>query len=443
MRGERVQPHQPVRAARRRAISVASSSGSPRSHPSERMTTTAPRPMRRPCSRLSCASDVADPRAARPVARRASAARRSARSGSRPASSRVMRVRRVPNANASTRRRAATARLHVLEQHPRVGLHRARHVEDQHERPVARARGRASGARAARRRSAATRAPCAAGRGPRRAARRTGARAPACAAAARARASRASSRRAIARSRSVYCGEVLLAQQLDLAPRRGHGSSLELAGARPRSRRGGRRRLTGRARQDRLRGLGDDRRSERAPAAANDRVERRVEHLEVLVARAQRGAQREVELVARRGVDDRERAVRGEQLADAAVRTPPARSAAANSVRRAVSRTPGVIAQAPPSTPCARTRSMSSRTFSAAPSVASRSLVAERDQRLRPRERLPDARQLVELRRAQPRRPRRHALARSRRARRAAARARSRPRGRATGSRSSGRGSGA
>ena len=39
----------------------------------------------------------------------ASAARRSARSGSRPDSSRVTRVSRVPNTNASTRARAATA----------------------------------------------------------------------------------------------------------------------------------------------------------------------------------------------------------------------------------------------------------------------------------------------------------------------------------------------
>ena len=66
-----------------------------------------------------------------------SAARCSARSGSRPASSRVMRVSRVPNANASTRAARGDAGLHVLEQHARVGRHRARDVEHEHEPPRA------------------------------------------------------------------------------------------------------------------------------------------------------------------------------------------------------------------------------------------------------------------------------------------------------------------
>ena len=43
---------------RRRASSAASTSGSPRSQPSESTTTNAPRPIRRPCSRFRVASEA-------------------------------------------------------------------------------------------------------------------------------------------------------------------------------------------------------------------------------------------------------------------------------------------------------------------------------------------------------------------------------------------------
>ena len=69
--------------------------------------TIEPRPIRRPCSRLSSA--IASPIRVPPdQSLTAAAARASARSESRPRSSRVTRVSRVPNTNASTRARAAT-----------------------------------------------------------------------------------------------------------------------------------------------------------------------------------------------------------------------------------------------------------------------------------------------------------------------------------------------
>ena len=54
-------------------------------------------------------------------------------SGSRLVSSRVMRVRRVPSANASTFCRPATAAWTKSQQRPGVGLHRSADVEQQHE----------------------------------------------------------------------------------------------------------------------------------------------------------------------------------------------------------------------------------------------------------------------------------------------------------------------
>ena len=135
VRLQRVEPDQPVRAAPRRAISRSSWSGSPRSQPSESSTTTAPRPSRRPCSRLSVASASLDPGAARPVARGVRA-RAPAPLGVAPAQ-----LRGHASAACRTRTpRPASGRhagLHVGEQHARVGLHRAGHVADQHERPRA------------------------------------------------------------------------------------------------------------------------------------------------------------------------------------------------------------------------------------------------------------------------------------------------------------------
>ena len=112
-----------------------------------------------------------------------------------------------------------------------------------------------------------------------------------------------------------------------------------------------------------------------------------------------------------------------------------ARSAAASVLQRPVTAAPGAPARhAPWSTPRSRTRSMSSRTFSATPSVASRSVLGiEREQRPRPRDRLPHARHLVELLARAAARPPRTPGARSPPARRAAARARSPPRARGVG----------
>ena len=109
VRLERVQPHDPVGAAPQpRHLRLEHARA--RRGPSRRRasTTTAPRPTRRPCSRFSVGERVADARAARPVADGLGGAARARGRGRGPRSSRVMRVSRVPNANASTRRRAAT-----------------------------------------------------------------------------------------------------------------------------------------------------------------------------------------------------------------------------------------------------------------------------------------------------------------------------------------------
>ena len=125
-----------------------------------------------------------------------SATRASARSRSRSCISRVTRVRRVPNTNDSVGPRAAGQRLDEPQQQPRVALHRARDVAQDHElarladlapphplhelapsrgsagtSPAARAGGRAGGARTGG--SAGARAAAAGGprTAPRRAAR--------------------------------------------------------------------------------------------------------------------------------------------------------------------------------------------------------------------------------------------------------------------------------
>ena len=106
---ERIDPHDAVGYAPRRCICSASSSGSPRSHPSERITTSAP-----PCHAAHAPAVVepgetfAETGSARPVGD----PRRSLGEGDVGVvapSSRVIRVSRVPRANASTRRRPATA----------------------------------------------------------------------------------------------------------------------------------------------------------------------------------------------------------------------------------------------------------------------------------------------------------------------------------------------
>ena len=88
----------------RRSISRATSIGSPRSQPSERITTTAPRATpRRPWRSLNAFS--ASPiRVPLDQSGAAAAARSIARSGWREASARVRRVSRVANTNASAPR---------------------------------------------------------------------------------------------------------------------------------------------------------------------------------------------------------------------------------------------------------------------------------------------------------------------------------------------------
>ena len=238
-----------------------------------------------------------------------SAARASARSGSRPASSRVIRVSRVPKAKASTRALGGDAGLHVLQQHARVGRHRARDVADEHE--PARALGRLAVA-------ALDQLAAVAQRGAHRRAQVVLVAAPARGARAAAEPLRAAPRDAREQLPGHgalgvgVLGEVLLAQQLHVAARGGHrltlgvgsglGAARRHADARqrgPRSRRG--------------------RRAGRAPAAPARRRRRRTprEDVQVRARGAQRGAQREVGVLARAGVDGRERAVGAEQLADA------------------------------------------------------------------------------------------------------------------------------
>ena len=208
---ERVEPDEPVRrAAQPRRARRASSSGSPRSQPSDSSTTNAPRPIRRPCSRFSVASE-APIRVPPDQSVTRSAARCSAQVGVAPGE-----LQRQPRELGAERERLdararGDARLHVLEQHARVGRHRARDVEHEHQRGAGAASARASAARAARRPGAATRAWSRAGRAGGRggapaacgATARIGPRAPAArAAAARRRARRRCRRRSPSSRRS-------------------------------------------------------------------------------------------------------------------------------------------------------------------------------------------------------------------------------------------------
>ena len=232
--------------------------------------------------------------------------------------------------------------------------------------------------------------------------------------------------------------EVLVAQQLDVRPRRGRdlGVALDLRHAALARHR--------RARQRELRHLVERGRRlwRRRPRRHEPLRERGVEGGQVLVARAERRPQGEVGGLAVDRVDRRQRPVRGQQLADAdpharrAHGRRPAASACRSGARRAAAQTSW-------STPLSRTASMSSRTLSTTPSVASRSASSSASSACAQAIVSPDAGQLVELlaaqagdRGADPRR-------RSRPARRAGARARSPPRAPGRGSRSSGRGSAA
>ena len=374
----------------------------------------------------------ADPRAARPV--------RDAVGGAREravgiAARQLARDARQPGAEHERLDAGARgdARLQVLQQHPRVRRHRAGDVAHEHQPPrphrrlavapldqlaaVAQrhAHGRAQVVQLA--------PPACRPRAPRQPPRRP-AREP---------------REQLARERALVVGvlgEVLLAQQLLLAPGGRDRDLLDRGRLRPRS--GCRRAAAPTARSGRAARTGRGTSSRR-----EDGRERLGEARVVRPRRAQRGAQREVGVVG-------EAASTAASARCAASSSPDAdRGAAGAHVRRELRqpvghRTPRARAQTPPSTPRSRTRSMSSRTFSATPSVPSRSPVAvERQQRARPRDRLPHAGQLVQLLLAQPRDRARRRARRSPPARRAAACGRSRPRARASGSRSSGTGSGA
>ncbi len=139
----------------RRRTCSASTSGSPRSQPSERITTTAPRARPRSPHRSLNVRRPSPSRVPPDQSSTAPATASSAASGSRERSSRVMRVQRVPSVNTSTC--GAADHGHVGEAHQRagVGLHRAGHVAQQHHaaRPIAGAGG--GRCAAARRRCAA------------------------------------------------------------------------------------------------------------------------------------------------------------------------------------------------------------------------------------------------------------------------------------------------
>ena len=138
---------------RRRTCSP-STAGSPRSQPSERITTTAPRARPR-TPHVSLKVRSPSPRRVPPdQSSTTPATASSAASGSRDRSSRVMRVHRVPSVNTSTGARPDHGDVGEADQRPRVGLHRAGHVAQQHDPPgpVARPAGG---------RCAAARRPCA------------------------------------------------------------------------------------------------------------------------------------------------------------------------------------------------------------------------------------------------------------------------------------------
>ena len=265
---------------------------------------TAPRPMRRPCSRLSSASGGADPRAARPVGDVIGGAGQRA---VRIAAGQLARHAREPRPEHERLHAGpgGDAGLQVLEHHPRVRRHRARDVADEHEPP--RALGGLAVAALEQLAAVPQRSPdgrpqvvqLAPASGAARAAGEPLRRA----------AGELDEQRPRQRALGVrVLGEVLLAQQLLLAPRGRHGNLVE---------HGRRRRLRGNACPRRALRLDQPRRAERAPLfdlPAEDGRERLREEPEIGARRAQRGAQREERVGARGRVDGGERAMRVQQL---------------------------------------------------------------------------------------------------------------------------------
>jgi len=386
---ERVEPHEvdatcgttePSRARAGR--------GSPRSQPSESTATIAPRPTRRPCSRLSSAS--ASPIRVPPD----QVARRRGRAGQRglgvaaaklAGDARQLRAEREGLHAAARDDRG----VHVVQEHPRVGRHRARDVDDQDERALALA-GRVPAAvhrlAAVAQRGAHGAAVVGAPAGP-------AARAQAAAAARRPAAREADEQPPGGGTLGVgHLGEVALAQQLDLAP--------------------GRRARDGRARRALVAGAGDAGRAGRPsvppgraagrarvrarPATPPTRPRRRRRPRGARTApRAGRGApgrgRRRRRRRARDGGDQQLVEAPHARRARAAARRTRSGRAARAMARRRRGRAPppriGVLTGQPPlcrhrsghapgEHPSARTRSRSSRTLSATPSVASRSSVS-------------------------------------------------------------------
>ena len=122
----------------RRSISRPTTSGSPRSQPSERITTIAPRAIpRRPCRSLNSLS--ASPiRVPLDQSGAVAAARCMAWSGRREPSARVSRVKRVAKTKASACRPLTRGAAEELQVSARVGLHRAGDVAE-HDQPAAQA----------------------------------------------------------------------------------------------------------------------------------------------------------------------------------------------------------------------------------------------------------------------------------------------------------------
>ena len=263
---------------------------------------------------------LADPRAARPVVDRGRGARQRAVGVAAAQLAGDARQPRPEHERLDAGARG-DARLHVLQQHPRVRRHRARHVADQHEPPRAAAPARGSGARAARRRGAARRARSRAGR-----ARRGGAWSARCgASAASARAARSAP---AAAARSPARRPCRRAKSFS----RSSSSSLHAAGAGVRSAAGASSPCGGTAtRGSACLAISPRSSSGRARSlGAEDDGERGRERGQLGARGAQRGAQREEDLGAVGGVDGGQRALGGEHLAE-----PDARARARASARRA------------------------------------------------------------------------------------------------------------
>ncbi len=213
-----------ARPARRGAVT------SPVSHPSERMTTTAPRAKPRCPHRSRNSRNPSPSRVPPDQSGMAAATARIAVSGSRWRIGSVTRVSRVPRVNTSVGvPLPAGGDVGEAQQHVGVAGHGAADVDQQHHpsRPVT--RGPCGGGGRARPRTAAARARCGAGRSPRVGPDPSGG----CGGSRRACANAASSRCSSARSRSSRSRDVAVAQQL-LARRLAGDGAARRPRARPR-----------------------------------------------------------------------------------------------------------------------------------------------------------------------------------------------------------------